>query len=115
MARIKGVALPTLHSDVSQGRGKGSKGLGKSKTWKRHRYVSACCFALASKALTNVNSKVLRDNIQGVTKGDIRRLARRGGVKRIAHNIYDEVRESLRDYLKQVRFEFRFRSERYTD
>ncbi|KAG5553361.1 hypothetical protein RHGRI_011288 [Rhododendron griersonianum] len=45
------------------GRGKGGKGLGKGGA-KRHR-------------------KVLRDNIQGITKPVIRRLARRGGVKRI--------------------------------
>ena len=45
------------------GRGKGGKGLGKGGA-KRHR-------------------KVLRDNIQGITKPAIRRLARRGGVKRI--------------------------------
>ncbi|CAL8283791.1 unnamed protein product [Boreogadus saida] len=45
------------------GRGKGGKGLGKGGA-KRHR-------------------KVLRDNIQGITKPAIRRLARRGGVKHI--------------------------------
>ncbi|KAF2488228.1 histone-fold-containing protein [Neohortaea acidophila] len=62
--------------------GVGGKGLGKSKT-KRHR-------------------KILRDNIQGVTKGDIRRLARRGGVKRISSTIYDELRTALRAHLEQV-------------
>ena len=36
--------------------------------------------------------KVLRDNIQGITKPAIRRLARRGGVKRISGLIYEEVR-----------------------
>ena len=46
------------------GRGKGGKGLGKGGA-KRHR-------------------KVLRDNIQVITKPAIRRLARRGGVKRIS-------------------------------
>jgi len=46
------------------GRGKGGKGLGKGGA-KRHR-------------------KILRDNIQGITKPAIRRLARRGGVKRIS-------------------------------
>ena len=35
--------------------------------------------------------KVLRDNIQGITKPAIRRLARRGGVKRISGLIYEEV------------------------
>ena len=37
-------------------------------------------------------SQVLRDNIQGITKPAIRRLARRGGVKRISGLIYEEVR-----------------------
>ena len=50
------------------GRGKGGKGLGKGGS-KRHR-------------------KVLRDNIKGITKPAIRRLARRGGVKRISGLIY---------------------------
>ena len=53
------------------GRGKGGKGLGKGGA-KRHR-------------------KVLRDNIQGITKPAIRRLARRGGVKRISGLIYEAV------------------------
>ncbi|KAI3799246.1 hypothetical protein L1987_34538 [Smallanthus sonchifolius] len=56
------------------GRGKGGKGLGKGGA-KRHR-------------------KVLRDNIQGITKPAIRRLARRGGVKRISGLIYEETRDS---------------------
>ncbi|KAF5190488.1 Histone h4 [Thalictrum thalictroides] len=57
------------------GRGKGGKGLGKGGA-KRHR-------------------KVLRDNIQGITKPAIRRLARRGGVKRISGLIYEETRDKL--------------------
>ncbi|KAK6966474.1 hypothetical protein R3P38DRAFT_2590813, partial [Favolaschia claudopus] len=36
--------------------------------------------------------KILRDNIQGITKPAIRRLARRGGVKRISGFIYEETR-----------------------
>ncbi|OTA89921.1 hypothetical protein M434DRAFT_398349 [Hypoxylon sp. CO27-5] len=63
--------------------GKGGKGLGGKGGIKRHR-------------------KILRDNIQGITKPDIRRLARRGGVKRISAQIYPEVREALRARLQQV-------------
>lgn len=37
-----------------------------------------------------------------VTKSAIRRLARRGGVKRISGLVYDEVRATLRDFLTQV-------------
>jgi histone H4 len=44
----------------------------------------------------------LRDNIQGVTKGAIRRLARRGGVKRISANIYDDIRGVIKTRLYQV-------------
>ena len=64
------------------GRGKGGKGLGKGGA-KRHR-------------------KVLRDNIQGITKPAIRRLVRRGGVKRIFGLIYEETRGVLKVFLENV-------------
>ena len=60
----------------------GGKGLGKGGA-KRHR-------------------KVLRDNIQGITKPAIRRLARRGGVKRISGLIYEETRGVLKVFLENV-------------
>ena len=62
--------------------GKGGKGLGKGRA-KRHR-------------------KILRDNIQGITKPAIRRLARRGGVKRISAMIYEETRGVLKTFLEGV-------------
>lgn len=62
--------------------GKGGKGLGKGGA-KRHR-------------------KILRDNIQGITKPAIRRLARRGGVKRISAMIYEETRGVLKTFLEGV-------------
>ncbi|KAH0777369.1 hypothetical protein KY290_008780 [Solanum tuberosum] len=46
--------------------------------------------------------KVLRDNIQGITKPAIRRLARRGGVKRISGLIYEETRGVLKIFLENV-------------
>ena len=46
--------------------------------------------------------KVLRDNIQGITKPAIRRLARRGGVKRINGMMYDETRKVLKSFLENV-------------
>ena len=75
---------PELKYQILQmaGRGKGGKGLGKGGA-KRHR-------------------KVLRDNIQGITKPAIRRLARRGGVKRISNLIYEETRTVLRVFLESV-------------
>ncbi|GLC73718.1 Histone H4 [Pleodorina starrii] len=69
-------------SGSGPGRGKGGKGLGKGGA-KRHR-------------------KVLRENIQGVTKPAIRRLARRGGVKRISGLIYEEVRTVLKTFLENI-------------
>ncbi|XP_046714411.1 uncharacterized protein LOC124391707 [Silurus meridionalis] len=75
---------PVLNCESStmSGRGKGGKGLGKGGA-KRHR-------------------KVLRDNIQGITKPAIRRLARRGGVKRISGLIYEETRGVLKVFLENV-------------
>ena len=73
---------PNTHHFIMSGRGKGGKGLGKGGA-KRHR-------------------KVLRDNIQGITKPAIRRLARRGGVKRISGLIYEETRGVLKVFLENV-------------
>jgi histone H4 len=61
---------------------KGGKGLGKGGA-KRHR-------------------KPLRDQIQGITKPAIRRLARRGGVKRISGTIYEETRSVLKAFLEHL-------------
>merc|ERR1739844_622804 len=46
--------------------------------------------------------KALRDSILGITKPAIRRLARRGGVKRISSYIYEETRAVLRSFLENV-------------
>ncbi|KAM9117567.1 uncharacterized protein ACDP82_016987 [Pangshura tecta] len=64
------------------GRDKGGKGLGKGGA-KHHR-------------------KVLRDNIQGITKPAIRRLAQHGGVKHISSLIYKETRGVLKVFLENV-------------
>nr|XP_060638951.1 uncharacterized protein LOC132779278 [Anolis sagrei ordinatus] len=78
---LYGFGVQTDRGKMS-GRGKGGKGLGKGGA-KRHR-------------------KVLRDNIQGITKPAIRRLARRGGVKRISGLIYEETRGVLKVFLENV-------------
>jgi|Transcript_25801 histone H4 len=65
------------------GRGKGGKGLGKVGAKKRQR-------------------RVVRENILGITKPAIRRLARRGGVKRLSGLIYDETRNVLKVFLENV-------------
>ena len=46
--------------------------------------------------------RILRDNIQGVTKPAIRRLARRGGVKQMNGLIYEEVRSVLKVFLEKI-------------
>ena len=46
--------------------------------------------------------RLARDTILGITKNDIRRLARRGGVKRISAGVYDTARAAMRAFLKDV-------------
>lgn len=48
------------------------------------------------------HKRVMRNNIYGITKGDIRRLARRGGIERINGNIYEEVRGVLKIWLEPI-------------
>ena len=73
---------PGSSSKTVPGRGQGGKGLGKGGM-RRHR-------------------KVLKDNIKGITKPAIRRLARRGGVKRISGLVYEEVRVVLKEFLTNI-------------
>ncbi|KFY07130.1 hypothetical protein V492_07420 [Pseudogymnoascus sp. VKM F-4246] len=46
--------------------------------------------------------KIMRDSIHGITKNDIKRLARRGGVKRISAMIYDDTREAMKAHLQMI-------------
>ncbi|KAF0330109.1 Histone H4 [Colletotrichum sp. SAR11_59] len=46
--------------------------------------------------------KIMKDTIRGITKPAIRRLARRGGVKRISAMIYDDARSALKDRLTGI-------------
>ncbi|KAI5804999.1 histone-fold-containing protein [Geopyxis carbonaria] len=83
--RFRGEQAPGSYpSTGGKGRISSGQGIGKGlvKT-KRHR-------------------KVVRDNIKAVSKGDIRRLARRGGVKRISASIYDEMRAQMKSYLTGI-------------
>jgi histone H4 len=66
------------------GRGKSGKGLGKSAVKRTRKSVPA------------------GDSIKGITKPSIRRLARRGGVKRISSNIYIETRGVLKVFLESI-------------
>ena len=51
---------------------------------------------------TKRHRKILRDNIQGISKPAIRRLARRGGIKRISSLFYEEARGVLRKFLENL-------------
>ena len=64
--------------------GKGGKGVGKKGTGKMH------------------HKRVGRSSLEGITKPAIRRLARRGGVKRISSFIYDDTRQVLKGFLESV-------------
>ncbi|KAK7449102.1 histone H4 [Colletotrichum acutatum] len=46
--------------------------------------------------------KPMRDCIRGITRPAIRRLARRGGVKRISAMVYDDVRSAMKTWLESV-------------
>ncbi|KAJ6259326.1 histone h4-2 [Drechslerella dactyloides] len=46
--------------------------------------------------------KILSDSISGITKPAIRRLARRGGVKRISAPIYDEMRVVVKSRVQNI-------------
>merc|ERR1712066_250281 len=71
---------------IGGGRGKGKGGLGGKSGAKRMDF----------------GLKTLRESILGITKPAIRRLARRGGVKRISSYIYEETRAVLRSFLENV-------------
>ena len=47
-------------------------------------------------------SVATKEVIMGITKPAIRRLARRGGVKRISSLVYDETRAVFRSFLENV-------------
>jgi len=64
------------------GRGKGSIGLGRTAA-RRHAFR-------------------IKDTNKGITKPAIRRLARRGGVKRISGLVYEETRSVLREFLFNI-------------
>ncbi|CAG5163093.1 uncharacterized protein ALTATR162_LOCUS6360 [Alternaria atra] len=70
------------------GLGKGAVGLGKGRG--------------LGKGGQKRHMKIQKDTIYGVTKGDIRRLACRGGVKRISGTIYDDVRQALKERLIRI-------------
>lgn len=70
------------------GTGKGGKGVGGGKGKVGNK---------------NVRSKRhIKASIEGITKPAIRRLARRGGVKRISSFVYDDSRQVLKGFLEGI-------------
>jgi histone H4 len=47
-------------------------------------------------------TKMLRGNLNGISKPGIRRLARRGGVKQVSGLVYKETRNVLKTFLENV-------------
>ena len=77
---------PHAHTDTTHdmsGKKQAMLGGGKGKAMMRHK-------------IRSVNT------IQGISKPSIRRLARRGGVKRVNGQIYDEIRGVLKSFLENV-------------
>ncbi|KAF5845003.1 hypothetical protein GGP41_001113 [Bipolaris sorokiniana] len=97
-------STPSRATQLGLGLGRGASGLGKSVLgrpkgpMKRH--------------IVELHRKIQRDSIHGITKGDIsegftngiydRRLARRGGVKRISAIVYSDIRQALRERLALI-------------
>src|SRR3990170_3358964 len=44
----------------------------------------------------------LQNNIEGITKPSIRRCARRGGVKRLSGDVYEESKSALSSFLETI-------------
>jgi histone H4 len=65
-----------------RGRGGGQRGMGAGGVARRHR--------------------VQRDNLERISKGAIRRLARRAGITRIGSQVDEFTRQLLKDYLEHV-------------
>ncbi|KAF8600880.1 histone-fold-containing protein, partial [Ceratobasidium sp. AG-I] len=78
--------------------------LSHNNVWPRKRWKGTRKLTMnrACRGGAKRHRKILRDNIQGITKPAIRRLARRGGVKRISGLIYEETRGVLKIFLENV-------------
>jgi len=88
---------------LGRGRGKGGKSMvlvGGKKPAARGKAGKS--LPAGGKAGGKRHSKALQNNDQGITKPAIRRLARRGGVKRISGDVYTTTRGVLRKFLEKV-------------
>lgn len=74
----------SLINQIMPGKGKGGKG------------------GFGKEGAKRMSRRMVKENILGITKPAIRRLARRGGVKRISSLVYDETRAVLKSFLENV-------------
>merc|ERR1719230_1960389 len=81
--------------------GKGKFGRGKGKAAERGR--SGAGKVGYGKKMTQRRAKDGKNTLDNmITKASIRRLARRGGVRRIGGLVYDESRLVVKEFLKEV-------------
>ena len=59
-------------------------------------------FPLGKGYVMHRHRRLLRNNLDGISKKALRRLARRGGVKRMNSLVYDEMKGALKDFLHNV-------------
>ena len=99
----KGVGKDGMDQNkTNEGVGKSGMGQGKCGKSLAWAMMSRGKGGISLKAVAVRHRKVLRDNIDGISKAAIRRLARRGGVKRLSGLIYEETRGVLKGFLKNL-------------
>ncbi|KAI5820945.1 histone-fold-containing protein [Pyronema omphalodes] len=79
-------------SNLSGRRGPRGAGLGKSIPGR----------GIGAGLLRRHRRKIAKDSIMGITKPDLRRLARRGGVKRMSISVYPEMRLAMKSYMTTI-------------
>jgi histone H4 len=84
--RHGGSGMAVRQPILAGGMGKGAKGSGRK----------------GKQSLQQRRRKMMRDVTQGITKSDIKRLARRGGCKRINKLVYDSARSAMKEFLSNI-------------
>ncbi|KAF7317447.1 Histone H4-like protein [Mycena chlorophos] len=72
------------------------------QTARRSTGGKSCCRRVFLTPAARRRAAILRDAVLGLSRPSLRRVARRGGVKRIRRTIYDDARASLRGFLVLV-------------
>ena len=48
------------------------------------------------------NKKIIKENVKAISKGSLRRLARRSGVKRMGMECFEELRKTIRNFVSKL-------------